>query len=69
MEKRFYKKNNLWYVDLPDYIDAGLGTYNNLLMVDGSDTFLDILSNHGDAISLKLETTPFETACHFHYSM
>ena len=62
MTKRFYKQNNLWYVDLPDYIEAGLGSYNNLLMVDGSDEFLDILSNHGNAISLKLETTLFETA-------
>ena len=62
MEKRFYKKDHLWYVDLPDYIDAGLGTYNNLLMVDGADQWLDIISNHGTELWLKIQTTLFEGA-------
>jgi prepilin-type processing-associated H-X9-DG protein len=39
----FYKKNGLWYADLPEFLALGLGTKANLLMVDGSDTFLDLL--------------------------
>ena len=59
MEKRFYKKDHLWYVDLPDYIEAGLGTYNNLLMVDGADVFLDLVSHHGTEVWMKFDTLPF----------
>lgn len=49
--KRFYKENGLWYIDLPEFLNAGLGSKANLLMVDGSDKMLDILSrNTGEAI-------------------
>ena len=42
----FYKENGMWYIYLPEFINMGLGNKNNLLMVDGSDTFLDILSGY-----------------------
>jgi hypothetical protein len=42
----FYKENGMWYISLPKFINMGLGDKNNLLMVDGSDTFLDILSGY-----------------------
>ena len=42
----FYKENGMWYISLPEFINKGLGNKNNLLMVDGSDTFLDILSGY-----------------------
>ncbi|MFM2395294.1 MAG: hypothetical protein RLZZ546_3277, partial [Bacteroidota bacterium] len=42
----FYKENGKWYISLPEFINIGLGNKNNLLMVDGSDTFLDILSGY-----------------------
>ena len=42
----FYKENGMWYISLPEFINMGLGNKNNLLMVDGSDTFLDILSGY-----------------------
>lgn len=57
--KSFIKKNGLWYIDLPEYIEQGLGTQNNLLMVDGADTFLDVLSNNGSHIIVKFSNTPF----------
>ena len=42
----FYKENGMWYISLPEFINMGIGNKNNLLMVDGSDTFLDILSGY-----------------------
>jgi hypothetical protein len=56
----FYNENGLWYADLPEFLALGLGTKANLLMVDGSDTFLDLLSNSGTSVSVKLSTKPFE---------
>ena len=57
--KRFYKQSGLWYIDLPEFLNAGLGTKNNLLMVEGADTFLDMLSNNGKEITIKFSSTPF----------
>ena len=62
MTKRlsFYKENGLWYADLPGFLELGLGTKANLLMVDGSDKFLDLLSSNGSKVTVKLSTKPFE---------
>jgi hypothetical protein len=57
--KRFYKENGMWYIDLPEYLEAGLGTKNNLLMVAGADTLLDILSQNGKEITLQFGEEPF----------
>ena len=51
--KRFYKENGLWYIDLPEYLSAGIGTKNNLLMVDGSDKLLDILSKNTSEVLIQ----------------
>ena len=51
--KRFYKENGLWYIDLPEFINAGIGSKNNLLMVDGSDKLLDILSNNTNEVIVQ----------------
>jgi hypothetical protein len=56
----FVKDNGLWYADLPEFLEAGLGDRNNLLMVAGSDTFLDLLSRGGDRIRLRISDRPFE---------
>ena len=56
----FIKENGLWYVDLPEFLERGLGTRNNLLMVDGSDTFLDLLSNQGNRVTLTISEQDFE---------
>jgi len=44
--KKFYREDGRWYIDLPEFLEAGLGNKNNLLMVDGADTLLDILAGN-----------------------
>ena len=56
----FYKENNLWFADIPEFLEQGLGMKANLLMVDGSDRFLDFLSNNGTSVRIQLSTQPFE---------
>ena len=56
----FYKEDGIWYADLPAFLEAGLGTKTNLMMVDGSDTFLDYISNNQGKATLKLSTETFE---------
>jgi hypothetical protein len=56
---RFIKEVGLWYADLAEFLEQGLGTKNNLLMVDGADTFLDLLSENGEEITLNISETEF----------
>ena len=56
----FYKEAGIWYADLPAFLEAGLGTRSNLMMVDGADTFLDYLSNNSGKATIKLSTEQFE---------
>lgn len=46
----FVKEDGLWYFDFPDYPFAK----HNLLMVNGSDTLLDVLSKGKNKISMKV---------------
>lgn len=55
----FIKEEGIWYADLPEFLELGLGSKGNLMMVDGADTFLDLLSNNGRQITLKLSKKPF----------
>ncbi len=55
----FYKENGIWFADLPAFLDAGLGTKANLMMVDGADTFLDHVSNNQNCATLKISTSQF----------
>ncbi|MEY4275152.1 MAG: hypothetical protein RL638_2100 [Bacteroidota bacterium] len=59
MTHRFYKETGTWYIDLPAYLEAGLGTKANLMMVAGADIFLDQLSNHGTEVTVHIETEPY----------
>jgi hypothetical protein len=56
---RFIKEVGLWYADLPEFLEQGLGTKNNLLMVDGADTFLDLLSLNGEEVTLDINEIEF----------
>ncbi len=56
----FYKENGIWFADLPQFLDAGLGTKANLMMVDGADTFLDHVSNNQNRATLKISTRQFQ---------
>ena len=64
MEKRFYKENEIWYIDLPEFLGQGLGSKANLMMVDGSDDLLDILSKNGTEVTIEFSHLPFEGATH-----
>jgi len=64
MEKRFYKENEIWYIDLPDFLEQGLGSKANLMMVDGSDDLLDILSENSNEVIVEFCHLPFERATH-----
>jgi uncharacterized protein YegL len=64
MTHRFYKEQGTWYIDMPAYLEAGLGTKANLMMVAGADTFLEKLSNHGTEVTVHIETAPFEDQTH-----
>ena len=55
----FVKENGVWYIDLPEFLELGLGTNANLMMVDGADTFLDFLSNNGDNIAIAMSPEEF----------
>jgi hypothetical protein len=62
MKKRFYKENEIWYIDLPEFLEQGLGSKFNLMMVDGSDDLLDILSKNGTEVYLEFSHLPFDGA-------
>lgn len=62
MNKRFYKQDGIWYIDLPEFLEQGLGTTSNLMMVDGADTFLDHLSDQEDEVWVHFSHEPFEVA-------
>jgi len=50
---KFYKRDNRWFVDFPEYINAG-GTEDECEMVAGADVWLDIISDYSDSITLKV---------------
>lgn len=54
------EQNGLWYADLPEFLERGLGTKSNLLMVDGADSLLDIIACYTNYTKLKLDVTEFE---------
>ena len=62
MKKRFYKLNNIWYIDLPEYLDKGLGNLADLMMVDGADTFLDHLAGNQSEVEVCFSGKSFDEA-------
>jgi hypothetical protein len=57
MVHKFYKnEENRWYIDLPEYIESGIGTLENLEMVAGADILLDIVSKGQDRVKLEIIT-------------
>lgn len=56
---RFYKTaNHRWYIDLPDWG----GSLDDLEMVQGADTMLDMVSRYTDECYLELSDEPFDGA-------
>jgi len=58
LTKRFYKDKGLWYIDLPEFLEAGAGTPSDLLMVDGSDRMLDMLSGNTGEVTVRFSNRP-----------
>jgi len=63
----FYKEEGMWFIDLPEFIESGLGSKSNLLMIDGADILLDLFlgnkpnqSNDGSKITLRLDSKKIE---------
>jgi hypothetical protein len=49
-EFTFVKDHGKWYIDLPEYD----GSRDDLRMVSGADTWLDMLSNNGTSVDLRI---------------
>jgi hypothetical protein len=58
----FVKEDKLWYVDLPEFIEKGLGEKGNLLMVAGADKFLEMSSDDKPKVTVTISNKPFEGA-------
>ncbi|RYY28905.1 MAG: hypothetical protein EOO04_07900 [Chitinophagaceae bacterium] len=59
---KFVREGSGWYIDLPDFLENGLGTKADLAMVAGADTMLDHVAGNADAVALTLSLTPFADA-------
>jgi len=61
MKHTFNKEEGGWFIDLPQYLEAG-GDKVDLQMVAGADTMLDLLSDYGSSITLdiSLENCPHQ---------
>ena len=57
---RFYKEHGIWYIDLPEFLEKGLGTRANLMMVGGADTYLDKISNNTSEVTVLFSDQKFE---------
>jgi hypothetical protein len=61
MVKKFYQEENgRWYIDLPEYIESGVGTKANLEMVAGADTFLSTLAQGERTITIEFTNEHFD---------
>jgi hypothetical protein len=61
MTKRFYQEEDgRWYIDLPEYINEGVGTKANLEMVAGADTLLSTLAQGETSIHVRFSNESFE---------
>lgn len=57
----FIKDASGWYINLPQFIEKG-GTKEELAMVEGADTMLDIMADGKNAVTISLDTESFEGA-------
>jgi hypothetical protein len=60
MTHTFNKEKGTWYIHLPEFLDAGLGTKDNLMMVAGADTFLDFLAQGKKSVKVFISLDDFE---------
>jgi hypothetical protein len=60
-QHRFIKEGSSWYIDLPEYLEQG-GSKDDLQMISGADTMLDIIAGDADEVTLQMDTEPFRGA-------
>ena len=53
---KFYKEENRWFIDLPEWS----GEKDDLEMVMGADTMLDILAQSDDTVFLTMSLESFD---------
>jgi len=58
---RFVREFGGWYIDLPEYLEQG-GSKEDLAMVAGADTMLDIIAGTDDEVILQVSEQPFKGA-------
>jgi len=56
MRHKFYKEDNNWYIDLPNYP----GDKSDLAMVMGADIMLDIIGDYNKTVTLNILTSDDE---------
>lgn len=54
-----------WLIDLPEYIQFG-GSKEDLYMIAGADTFLDLISNGSKEVKMKISQKDFQSAKQLH---
>lgn len=54
----FIKEGNDWYIDLPEFIEAG-GNKGDLQMVEGADTMLDLISDYKNQVAVTISEEEF----------
>jgi hypothetical protein len=57
--KFYQEEDGRWYIDLPEYIQSGLGTKANLEMVAGADVLMSEMAQGKSEITLKFTETEF----------
>ena len=60
----FYKSNDQWFIDLPEYLAQG-GDQSDLQMVAGADVMLDNIACGKRVVRLQTDTEPFPGFGHF----
>jgi len=48
----FYNENGKWYIDLPYYLNNGFGRKENLIVGNGVDEFLNIISKNSASVQV-----------------
>ena len=56
---QFIKENGGWFIDLPEFLAQGLGTKEDLAMVAGADTMLDVIADGKEKVALCLSREAF----------
>ncbi len=57
----FNKQQSGWYIHLPEFIEQG-GNKEDLQMVEGADTMLEIMAKGASSVALLMHTEPFADA-------